>query len=549
MRTRLFWLAVVAVTLLLASFIPPEVLVRSGYRLLRRGALEAVTVETLAEIPWLLRGLAFLAAAWLWLGPTVEEGGQATVASRRSRHVVVGAVVLAGMAIAALVRLLVLREGLISGDEWNNEFIALLMSQGRIWSAPPPHEDFFRFAYFITLPDRTVSIFPPLWPALLALGHLLGLGAWINIPVAGAAAYLAAVWNESRGAAVASAVVLALSPMYVFTAASSFASPTVLLALMGMLWCLRRVADNGPAWKVRLVGGGLLWGLCFAAHYPTALGAGLPPLVYTVWRAAKGRPASTVFFVLLGAALPLAALGMYHRALHGGPPWVPPVSLYPESMIRPGIEPAALLKGLAYTALHTVRLLGWTFPLLPLLALLAPRQEMDRLLWLSVLGLITFYALYPSAGGPQFGPRYYFGLLGPLAILGGRTLAHLTLAPRGRAFAGVLVSVALITFGVRVPREERRAARENAPFRLAAEAGVSNAIVFMQNVNQADHARNPPGWRAPVLFVPDLSGRRGELTELYPTRRLYLYRVGPNGPQIEPLRDEAAPAKEPPRVD
>ena len=56
----------------------------------------------------------------------------------------------------------------------------------------------------------------------------------------------------------------------------------------------------------------------------------------------------------------------------------------------------------------------------------------------------------------------------------------------------------------------------------------------MRNVNKADHARNPPGWGAPVLFVPDLGERNAELRALFPERRTYLYSRTPAGPELRP---------------
>ncbi|MEO6462682.1 MAG: hypothetical protein ABIP29_06355 [Candidatus Eisenbacteria bacterium] len=539
MRPARLLAAVAVVALLAASFIPPSALVRVGERLTGRGGLEVVTVEALGELPWLLRALAALAAAWLVLHPAL-----AAPAGERDRpraFAPILALAALGTILALLVRALVLREGLISGDEWNNEFTALLFAGGRLWDTPPPHPDFFRFTYFVTQPDRTFSIFPPLWPAVLALGHLLGIGAAINALVAGAAALLVGAWNRGRGAALAATAGLVLSPMFVFTAASSFAGPTVLACLMGTLLCLRRALEAPPARATSwMAAAGVLWGLCFAAHYPTAIGAGLPPLVAAAWWIARaGGGARPAFAALATAAVPLAALGAYHHALHGGAPWVLPASLYEASMIRgAGLDPGTLLRGAAYTALHAVRLLGWTLPLLPFLALLAPRGDKapagNRLLVLSIAGLVAFYVFYPSAGGPQYGPRYWFGLLGPLAVLAGQGALRLLATPRGRAYAALLLAGAMALLGVRARLEQARAARENAPFRLAEGARLDHAIVFMKNVNRADHARNAPGWSGPVLFVPDLGDRNAEMRALAPGRAVWLYRRTPDGPELRP---------------
>jgi hypothetical protein len=528
-------LLALAVVLLALSFLPGDALVDFGERVMRRGALEAVTVEALHEVPWILRALAALVLALAWIRP---ESGTGTAAPAAAA----GIAVVIGVAATLAVRAFVLRSGMISGDEWNNEFTARLIEQGRAWATPPPHPDFFRFAYFVTLPDRTFSIFPPLWPAILAFGHAVGIGGAVNALVAGAAAALVAAWNRSSDAALATALVLVLSPMFLFTGASWFASPTVLLATIGELWCLRRALEPEARTGAWLAAAGCAWGLLFTAHYPTAVGAGGPPLLYALWRLVTDRRSlAPVAAAVVGAAVPLAALGAYHHAVHGGPPWLLPAFLYGESiLLAEGFDARTLVKGAAYTALHAARLLAWTFPLAVILALVPQRGRAvrdDALLWLALVGLVALYALYPSAGGPQYGPRYYFALLAPIAILAGRRLARLAGTRSGRAFASVLVASALVLLAVRARTESERAARENAPFRLAEQARLSNAIVFMRNVNKADHARNPPGWYAPVLYVPDLEGREAELLALYPRRTPYLYRRGDGGPEIVPLHD------------
>jgi hypothetical protein len=554
MRSARLLVATLAVAALAASFAPPDGLANLGARALGRGSLEDVTVEVLAELPWLLRGLALLALAWLALRPALASAPPAAPepGGPRAGRLALAAIVAGGLVLAALVRAFVLREGLISGDEWNNEFIARLFAQGRLWDRPPPHPEFFRFTYFVTLPDRTFSIFPPLWPAILGLGHALGIGGWIHLAVAGGAAWLVGRWHAPRRARTGriAAVLLVLSPMFVFSAASSFASPTVLLLLVAALACLRRGLEPGARTTVWFLAAGLLWGLGFAAHYPTAVGGGLPPLAWAVWKAGRARGSAAPALAVAVAALgPLAALGAYHHALHGGPPWLLPAALYEESMLRPELGLALVAKGVAYTALHAVRLLGWTFPLLPLLALpglaaalgRGPRAAEERLLGLAVVGIVVLYAAYPSAGGPQYGPRYWFGLLGPLALLAAPTVERLARPHRGRAFLAVLVAASVSLFVVRARIEGARAAVVNAPFRLAEAARLEHAIVVMQNVNRADRARNAPGWSAPVLFVPDLGAEReGELRARFPDRAFHTYRRGPGGPELRPGLPSAA---------
>jgi hypothetical protein len=407
-------------------------------------------------------------------------------------------------------------------------------------AVPPPDPEAFRFTYFVTVGDHYFSIFPPLWPAILAAGIRLGIAAWINLLLALVGIVLAARWDRDRGPWIL--WLLVLSPMFVFTAGSYFASVAVFVLVMAQLWALRRWIEAAEGGRASALGwalaSGLVWGAGFAAHYPTAVGAGIPPLLYAVWRLRR-RPNTIVasLAVVFGSALWLVALGAYHHALHGGPPWLVPALLYEHALLR--IEPSIglLARGVAYTALHALRLVAWTFPLLPLLALAGVRKRLpgDALLVWAMVGLVALYFFYPSAGGPQYGPRYYFGLLGPIAILAARAVVGLGLTRSGRAFRVVLIVAAIALLVVRLPIEERRSASVNAPFRLAAASRLENAIVFMRNVNRSDTGRNLPGWNGSVLFVQDLGARDSTLVARYPGRGTWMYSRPGGRPRLDRL--------------
>lgn len=513
-----------AVLLLTLSFIPTESWIALGLAVTHRGALEAVTREALEELPWVLRALAALGFIWL---ATLHLNVRPVDAPRGGAPRWV--LPLVALAVATtFVRVCVLHDGMISGDEWNNYFTAALFAQGHVVATPPPDPEAFRFTYFVTAGNHYFSIFPPLWPAILAAGIRLGIAPWVNLLLALAGVVLAARWDKGRRPWIL--WLLVLSPMFVLTAGSYFASVAVFVLVLAQLWALRRwieAAEGGrasaPSWALA---SGLLWGAGFAAHYPTAVGAGIPPLLYALWRVGRRPHAFWAGFAMaFGGALWLGMLGGYHHTLHGGPPWLLPALLYEHALLR--IQPSIglLARGVAYTALHALRLVAWTFPLLPLLALAGVRKRRpgDALFLWAIVGLVALYFFYPSAGGPQYGPRYYFGLLGPLAILAARTLEEFGHTRGGRAFRTVLIVAAVALFVARVPIEERRSASVNAPFRLARAAHLDQAIVFMRNVNRSDTGRNLPGWNGPVLFVQDVGARDSALVTRYPGRTTWLF--------------------------
>jgi hypothetical protein len=523
-------LLAVALLLVLVSLVPAPAWSALGMHATHRGGLEAVTLEALAELPWVLRAVAAL----LVLG-SVLPWSRDTMPEARSAPAWQWILPLAVLALAvAVMRIFVLHGGMISGDEWNNAFTARLFAQGRVFDLPPPDPEAFRFTYFVTHGGRYFSIFPPLWPALLALGEKLGIGVWINLLLALAAALLAARWDKARGPWIL--WLLLLSPMFVFTAGSYFASLTVCALVLLLLWTVRRWIESARlAWALAA---GLAAGALFAAHYPTAIGAGIPPMAWALWseRRRTGTLAS-LLAMKAGALAGLIALGAYHHAVHGGPPWLFPLALYDHSLLAIHPSLGLFARGLAFAALHGLRLLAWSFPLLPLLAFAGARRRAphDALLVSAMAGLVAFYFFYPSAGGPQYGPRYWFGLLGPLAILGARGVAMLGESRGGRVFRGALVACALLLFALRVPLEERRSARINAPYELAQRAELKDAIVFLNNVNRSDTGRNEPGWNGPVLFVQEGGARDAALRALYPGRAAYRFGWTSGKAQLEPV--------------
>lgn len=90
------------------------------------------------------------------------------------------------------------------------------------------------------------------------------------------------------------------------------------LLVIGITLCIDAVspARDARARLIRAAAGGALAGAAVTVEYG-AVFAGIPLGVLLLWRARKRRYTTPTLLAILGALLPIAALGAYHRAVYG----------------------------------------------------------------------------------------------------------------------------------------------------------------------------------------------------------------------------------------
>ncbi len=446
---------------------------------------------------------------------------------------------------------------------------AKYLAAGRLWMASPPVPDAFSVDLFSMDATRWYSAFPPGWPALLAIGVALGV-PWVVNPVLGAANVLLAFrcmkFIQDERTAALSAFLLAVSPWHLLMA-MSFMSHTASLtvALLATYSTLRARADNG--WRWGLSAGcfiGLasvnrpLEGVALAA-FLSAVALGFP----------RGPWRLQLPFVMGVGALVSGATGLWYNRAMTGHLLRFPVEEYFKATYGPGRYEIGFgsTRGLGWPGLDPIpghgvidvgintllnlfqlntELLGWSMGSLAVVvvALVWKPSRVDRAM-LGAIGIVVgIHSLFWFSGGPDFGARYWFLLVAPLAALAARGLSRLGErggpGRLGRCLtgAGALSVAALLIF---VPwraadkYHHYRGMSPEGPRRALREIGPGPALVLVQGSRFPDYAStaiyNPIDVRdsAGVIFAWDKdSVTRSALLEYFVGRPVWLL----SGPTI-----------------
>lgn len=311
-------------------------------------------------------------------------------------------------------------------DEVAYTLQARLFAHGLRVGPPADNPTMLAYPFWQTSP-HSFSIFPPGWPALLALGEAIGL-PWLVNPLLAAAlpplTFLLAQTLTERPKAWLAAAIVALSPGVLILAASRMAHTSVLVALLGLAVVVARRED--PLWAWALAGLGAAYTV-LARPFDAATVAG-PLLALGLWRA-PDWPRRTPLLLLPALA---SALTLWDNHQLTGHALSFPVNPWYEAWTdfqRPGCnalgfgpqigchptlgslghtpQKAAKLAFLALARMDrlTLGLPGGLLLALPGLLLLRPRRLSAALLGLVIGG----YALYWSPGA-AYGARFYHAL-------------------------------------------------------------------------------------------------------------------------------------------
>jgi 4-amino-4-deoxy-L-arabinose transferase-like glycosyltransferase len=455
----------------------------------------------------------------------------------------------------------------------------------------PPHLPRGAFAmWFVDDRVRTFSIFPPGWPAVLALGVLTGLASWVNPLLHGVTAFLvarAARLLGGRRAAVFAAVLYALSPQAVLLAAGLMSHTLVALTAAVILAACLRLIRPGATW-VHAAAAGTALGVAAVTRPLCAVALGLAVALFLglALRRRLLRPAHLATLAAPAAVL-VGLLGAYNAHLTGSPlrfpqdaffdEHIPPMDL-PMFHYHPGCNRLGFGPGHGCEAqpedVHTVanalrntggNLASWLWlagggPLAFVLALFAFAEVRDRGARAAVLAVgpavILLYSLYWN-GGTCYGARFYHAALPALLLLAALGLDWI--AGRRRRTAAVLLGALLVwngLFGLLATAEvsrlywgtDARFARVAALWReppaliLVAFGGgdLYGRYLFTSSLRQVPWsyniralgalAVNRPDLGGPVVFARYHPGLMPELRARFPDRKLWLYVMGTGAP-------------------
>jgi hypothetical protein len=212
------------------------------------------------------------------------------------------------------------------------------------------------------------------------------------------------------------------------------------------------------------------------------------------------------------------------------------------------------LPGRQFIAEYFLHLLVWTFPFVPLLALLysissiwrgatkrknLSEQRWDALLFLVFLANIIGYAFVSFHYWVGYGPRYYYGSFFALALLGAKGMIVLLDGLKAHWPTGERTGLAAVALGIclalslcwlfptKLVEAYRYVEARQALYRLVEQEQIKDAVIFIRAVSGEflpwNLTRNSPDFRATVLYVHDLGTLNHLLMRQYPGRQFFLY--------------------------
>jgi 4-amino-4-deoxy-L-arabinose transferase-like glycosyltransferase len=447
-------------------------------------------------------------------------------------------------------------------DEVGYMLQARYLAEGLPWMEPPPVPAAFDTFLLEVSGDRWYSVFPPGWPMVLAVGVTLGV-PWLVNPLLGGACilltYLLVQELTHRGVARLTIVLLAVSPWFLFLS-MSFMSHVLSLAL----------ALATALGTVRVLRGAALWNALAAGLALGVLGmsrplegvavaalAGVPLLVHSFRQRRIAALAVAVAGTVVTGGLGLA----YNRAITGSALRFPAEQYfdreYGPGRYGMGFGPE---KGVGWTGLDplpghgaadaginavlngfmiNVDLLGWGAGslLLALVGVSHARRGAERLMVVATAVVIVLHSAYWFSGGPDFGARYWFLIIVPLALLSARGLsvliphAHAGSGPRvalGAAWLSVMALVLFLPWRAVDKYRNYRGVRADL-MTLRDEARYRDGLVLVSGARHPDWAGAAianditPGRAGSPVFAWDRdAGTRQAVLDAFPQRPVWL---------------------------
>lgn len=454
-------------------------------------------------------------------------------------------------------------------DEVAYLFQAKMLAQGRVFAPAPDGAlaEALRYDWIGMLDGKWYSIFPPGWPAALAVGTVAGV-PWLVNPVISALTIPVAYafvsrWTSPR-MAVMTTLLLAVSPWFLAMGASYMShSLTLLLVLAAWLLMLTEGSRRMPAW---FAAGGLL-GWLFLTRPLEGLIVGVLTGLWAMSRIDLRSVPGWVSVAIygLGCALIGALIFPYNHILTGDA-LVTPIDRYfdllwheganrlgfgadigsPDNWggvdIWPGHGPLEALVAAQFNLKSlNIELLGWAVGSLLLVYVHLIWGRLSRADWCmaAIIALtIAAYGLYWFNGGFYIGPRYWYMALFPCIFLTARgiqTSAGIAANRLGleggeqRAMALVLLlaATAMLSF---LPWRATAKYREFRGFHdayrtIAASGQLDNALVFVKDGDMGEFGSafmlNSPNLDGPLFVMDRGAAANADIIARYPGRSVF----------------------------
>lgn len=448
-------------------------------------------------------------------------------------------------------------------DEVAYLYQARYLAAGKLTLDPPPAPEAMTVYLMEQQNGRWYAATPPGWPAVLAVGVLLGIPWLVNPVLGGVNVMLAyAIMRELLGQAPArlGTLLLATSPWFLFMCMNFMTHTlTMTCALVGAWGVLRCRRSANPAWA-------LVAGIAIgAASLIRPLDGLLVAVLLGLWSLGLGGsrlPWKGLAALAIGTALSGAVVLLYNHQLTGSPTTFP-LSAYADRYFGPGrnslgfgpqkglpfggLDPApghglfdALVNAQLNLSAINVELFGWgagslLVILAPLLA--RPPGRLERTLLAAITMVVGTFSLYWFSGGPDFGARYWYLVLLPLIILAVQGVRLLqakldTAAEKTRVLAATLLLAAMTVINYlpwrAIDKYFHYLHMRPDVRRLAAGGDFRNSLVFVRGPEFPDYAsawiHNPIRWDtdAPLYAALKSPAQIAALLRTYPGRRLWV---------------------------
>jgi hypothetical protein len=328
-------------------------------------------------------------------------------------------------------------------DESQYLFQAKYMAAGQLTVKAPLVPEAFSMYMLPHGEPRWFGIFPPGWPAMLAIGTLAGL-TWLVNPLLSGLCILLAYWLYqelySRRFARAAILMLCCSPWFIFMGMSFMSHvATLALALAASLLTIRGVRKTSP---IMLVWSGLGIGVIGMIR---PLDAGIVGVLLASWvlfNATTWKSRILNSGLLTIGAMVISLLTLQYNVIVTGNAALSPSDAYynkyfwpnvmaigfgPERGMHwgldafPGHSPAeAVVNAALNVFLLNTELFGWAAGSLLLVILFAVALAITKKeAWavITIAAVVGAYSLFWYHGGPDFGARYWFLIIIPLVAL------------------------------------------------------------------------------------------------------------------------------------
>jgi hypothetical protein len=438
-------------------------------------------------------------------------------------------------------------------------------ANGRLTLPLPPVPAAFNVDLMMYEAARWYSPVPPAWPAILAIGALVGL-PWLVNPVLGGVnvllAYRLLLGLYPRRTARLAVLLFAASPWNLFMAMNYMTHTAALTCALAAAVAVARLRRD-PRIRWAVLGGVFLGLVGLIRPLEGVVMAALLGLWSLGARGRRIRLAPSAALTLAAVATATIVLP-YNRHLTGSAR-VFPINAYLDATYGPGRNDLGFgsNRGFGWPGLDplpghgapdvainanlnlfqiNIELLGWaTGSLLVLLLWLALSRKSgaDRLMAVSIVAVAGIHSFYYFSGGPDFGARYWYLVIIPCVALAARGIEELERRAESGAPGGgrrVLAASAALTAGallVFVPwramdkyhhyRGMRPDIRE-LPFRYP----LGNALVLIKGKRHPDYASamvyNPVDFRRALpIYAWDRGGDlRRRLVGAYPGRTYWI---------------------------